>query len=224
MFDSAWAHVGDVWSDVPRPFMQTSSVLQSIRLQREPFETEITEEVKKEYARLEAERLGEEEGTEKNIADMATRMEELEAKLDASNERLEAKIDASQSRLEAMFQQLLASRAPTSCTPPVSPRDKHGVGVSVLLPILADGPRNKAKEKEVVSPKLTMQVGERVAQSVQTEGRAEEAAKEKDKDTTPSPRTHLEEMLASTVLDTVATKAGPSSALAPEQPVQVLQT
>ena len=59
--------------------------------------------MEKEYQRLEAERLGEEEGTEKSIADMAARMEELEAKLDASNERLEAKIDASQSRLEAMF-------------------------------------------------------------------------------------------------------------------------
>jgi hypothetical protein len=121
---------------------------QSIRLQREPFETEISEEVEKEYQRLEAERFGKDEGTEKNIADMATRMEELEAKLDASNERLEVKIDASQSRLEAMFQQLLASRAPTPCTPPVSPRDIHGVGVSVLLPILADAPRNTAKEKE----------------------------------------------------------------------------
>jgi hypothetical protein len=129
---------------------------QSIRLQREPFETEISEEVEKEYQRLEAERFGKDEGTEKNIADMATRMEELEAKLDASNERLEVKIDASQSRLEAMFQQLLASRAPTPCTPPVSPRDIHGVGVSVLLPILADAPRNTAKEKEVVSSELTM--------------------------------------------------------------------
>lgn len=49
----------------------------------------------KEYQRLEAERFGEYEGTENNIANMATRFEELEAELDASNERLEAKIDAS---------------------------------------------------------------------------------------------------------------------------------
>ena len=81
--------------------LQTSFPQESIRLQREPFETEIIEEVEKEYARLEAERLGEEEGTDKNIADMATRMEELEAKLDASNERLEAKLNASNERLEA---------------------------------------------------------------------------------------------------------------------------
>jgi hypothetical protein len=209
---------------------------------------------------LEAERLGEEEGTEKNIADISTRMDELESKLDASNTRLEAKIDASQSRLEAMFQQLLASRAPTPCTPPVSSRDIHGVGVSVLLPILADVPTDKAKEKEVVSPKLTMQVGERVASAGQ---RAEVAEKEKDKDMTQtpvvdtaivgggptsiaptspkltpqvggrdsqpvagrgckSPRTHLDEMLAQGFIGTGATKAGPSSAVALEQPVQVL--
>jgi hypothetical protein len=210
-------------------------------------------------------KFGEDEGTEKNIADMATRMEELEAKVDASNERLEAKIDASQSRLEAMFQQLLASRAPTPCTPPVSPRDIHGVGVSVLLPILADAPRNIAKEKEVASSELTVQVGEGVAYSVHTEGSAEVAAKEKDKAATPtpgvdtatvgvgpssvvptspkltprvggrdsqlkastgctSPRTHLDEMLAQVVMDTAATEAGPSSAVALEQPVQVLHT
>ena len=72
---------------------------------------EIIEEVEKEYARLEAERLGEEQGTKKNIADMATRMEELEAKLDASNERL-----------EAVFQQLLAARATISRTPCVPER------------------------------------------------------------------------------------------------------
>jgi hypothetical protein len=98
-------------------------VWQSIRLQREPFETEINEEVEKEYQRLEGERAGEEQSAEKSIAEMATRMEELEAKLDASNERLEAKIDASQSRLEAMFQQLLAARSAMNCTPPPSLRE-----------------------------------------------------------------------------------------------------
>ena len=55
----------------------------------------LVEEVEKEYQWLEEERLGEGHGTEKNIADMATRMEEWEAKLDALNERLEAKLDAS---------------------------------------------------------------------------------------------------------------------------------
>jgi hypothetical protein len=99
---------------------------QSIRLQREPYETEIVEEVEKEYQRLEAERAGEEVSAEKSIADMAIRMDELEAKLDASNERLEAKIDASQSRLEAMFTQLLAARPPMhSDTPPPPPRGTH---------------------------------------------------------------------------------------------------
>ena len=73
--------------------------------------------MEKEYQRLEAERLGEEQGTEKNIADIATRVEELETKLDAMNERLEAKIDASQARLEAMLKQILAARPPISCTP-----------------------------------------------------------------------------------------------------------
>ena len=196
--------------------------------------------MEKEYQRLEAERLGEEEGTEKSIADMAGRLDELEAKLDASNERL-----------EAMLQQLLASRAPTPSTPPVSPRDIHGVGVSVLPPIVTDRPTAVAKEKQVVSPELTMQVLEQAASA--------------DKDTTPtpgvdivtvgvgrssilpnspkrtpqvgardsqpvvgsgsaSPRTHLDEMLAQVVINTAATDAGPSSAVALEQPVQVLPT
>ena len=57
----------------------------------------------KEFHRLEAERVDEEQGQQRNIADMATRMEELEAKLDACNDRLEAKIDVSQLRMEAMF-------------------------------------------------------------------------------------------------------------------------
>ena len=235
--------------------MATSYPAQSIRLQREPFETEIVEEVEKEYQRLEAERLGEEEGSEKSIADVAARMEELEAKLDASNERLEAKIDASHSRLEAMLQQLLASRAPTPCTPLVSPSDIHGVGGSVVHPIVTDVPTAKAKEKEVVSPELTMQVGEVVASAGQ---RAEVPAKEKiqfnhiqvgewpspivppspkltpqvgGRDSQPvagtgrtSPRTHLDEMLAQVVINSAATEAGPSSAVALEQPVQVLQT
>lgn len=219
MFIAASAHIGvdwfdvwaDVWYDVYCSYTLTSSLLQSIRLQREPYETEIIEEVEKEYARLEAERLGEEQGTEKNIADMATRMDELEAKLDASHDRLEKKIDASQSRLEAMLQQLLASRAPTSCTPPVSPRHNDGVAVSVLLPIVGDGPRNKAKEKEVVDrSELTMQVPEHVAHSVGTEVCAEEAAKEMEKDTTPSPG-----------VDTATIGAGPSSIVGPEIPEQV---
>jgi hypothetical protein len=103
--------------------MLTSFFGQSIRLQREPFESEIIEEVEKEFQRLEAERLGEDQGTEKNVQDIAARVEELEAKLDASNERLEAKIDASQLRLEAMFKELLASRAPIISTPPPSPHE-----------------------------------------------------------------------------------------------------
>jgi hypothetical protein len=191
-------------------FVLTSCVWQSIRLQREPYETEIVEEVEKEYQRLEAERAGEEVSPEKSIADMAIRMDELEAKLDASNERLEAKIDASQSRLEAMFQQLLAARPPMHSTPPASPRDTFPA-VSVLLPILGDEPRSAAKEKEVSSPKLTPQVGRRASPPVPVAQRT-------------SPRTHLEEMLAGTIVDTFATEAGPSSSVAPEQPVQVLQT
>lgn len=66
---------------------------------------------------MEAERLGEEQGMHKNIAYMATKTKELEAKLNASNEWLEAKIDASLMRLKAMFQQLLATRPPITCTP-----------------------------------------------------------------------------------------------------------
>ena len=167
---------------------------------------ESTEQLDFLVVRLEAEQLGEEQRTEKNIANMATKMEELEAKLDASKERLEAKIDASQSRLEAMFQQLLASTSPISYTPLVSPRDNHPI-VSVLLPILVDGPRNKTKEKEIGSLELTLQVGERVAQSVITEGCAEEALKEKDTGMIPSPG-----------LDTITIGAGPSSRVGPEPP------
>ena len=108
--------------------------------------------MEKEYQRLEEERAGEEQSAENNIADMATRMEELEAKLDASNERLKAKINASQLRLEVMFQQLLAARPPMYSTPPVSPRDTCP-SVSVMLPILGDEPRSAAKEKEASNPK-----------------------------------------------------------------------
>ena len=79
----------------------------------------------------------------------------------------------------------------------MSPRDIHGVGISVLHPILTDGPTAKAKEKEVVSPELTMQDGEQVASAGQ---RAEVAAKEKDKDTTPTPG-----------VDTATVGVGPSS-------------
>ena len=168
------------------------------------------EEVEKEYQRLEAERVGEESSAEKSIADMANRMEELEAKLDASNERLESKIDASHSRLEAMFQQLIAARTPVYCTPPVSPRDNFP-NVSVLLPILADEPRSKSKEKEVRSPKLTPQVEVGAAKTVVDEGCAEE-------------RTLELEPLASTGVVTGAIGAGPSSSVCPEQPEQVLQT
>ena len=163
--------------------------------------------MEKEYQRLEAERVGEEQTAEKSIADMATRMEELEAKLDASNVRLEAKLDASQSRLEAMFQQLLASRPPVYCTPPVSPRE-NGPTVSVMLPILRDEPRSKATGKEVTSPKLTPQVEGQIPQPVADEGCAEE-------------RTVVQETIPSTGLDIGGTGAGPSSAAGPEQPVQV---
>lgn len=169
--------------------------------------------MEKEYQRLEEERAGEEQSAEKSIADMATRMDELEAKMDASVERLEAKIeaklDASQSRLEAMFQQILAARPPMSCTPPVSPRDTNPT-VSIMLPILGDEARSGAKEKESSSPKRTPQVGGRASQSAADEVCA-------------SPKTHLQEMLASTGLDTAATEAGPTTSVAPEQPVQVLQ-
>ena len=109
-----------------------------------------------------------------------------------------------------MFQQLLASRAQISCTPPpVSPRDNYPT-VSVLLPILGDGPSPKAKEKEVGSPGLTLQVGGHIAQAVVTEGCAEEAPVEKEKDPIPSP-----------ALDTVTIGAGPSSRLSPEHLEQV---
>ena len=166
--------------------------------------------MEKEYQRLEAERAGEEQCAEKSIAYMATRMEELKAKLDASNERLEAKVDASQSRLEVMFQQLLAARPPIYCTPHVSPRDTYPP-VSVMLPILADEPQSKAKEKEASNLKLISQVGGRVSQPVADEG-------------CPEKRTLEQEMLASMGLDTKAIEAGPSSSVAPEKPVHVLQT
>jgi hypothetical protein len=52
---------------------------------------------------LEAEQVDEGQGQEKNITDTTKRMEELEAKQDASNDQLEAKIDDSQLRLEAIF-------------------------------------------------------------------------------------------------------------------------
>lgn len=163
--------------------------------------------MEKEYQRLEAERLGEEQGTEENIADIATRVEELETKLDAMNERLEAKIDASQARLEAMLKQILAARPPISCTPPVSPRDNNPT-VSVLLLIMADGPTRKTPAREGASPKLTLHDGGRVAVAVADEGCDEASAPEKEP--LPSLGTHH-----------VTTGAGPSSTVGPEHPVQV---
>ena len=48
--------------------LPTSYPQQSIQLQREPFGTEINEEVENENQRLEAERLGKDQGTEKEVA------------------------------------------------------------------------------------------------------------------------------------------------------------
>ena len=191
---------------------------QSIRLQREPFETEINEEVEKEYQRLEEERAGEDQIAEKSIADISNRMDDLEAKLDASNERLEAKIDASNerleakidashSRLEAMFQQLLASRTPVYCTPPVSPRDNCNV-VSVMLPIVADEPRSTGKEKELTSPKPTKQAAAGDSQAVAASPFAEGPTVEQG-------------AVASAGLETGAPGAGPSSAVETVQAEQV---
>jgi hypothetical protein len=189
--------------------MPTSYLRQSIRLQREPFESEIIEEVEKEFQRLEAERLGEDQGTERNVQDIAARVEDLEAKLEASNERLEAKIDASQLRLEAMFKELLASRAPIISSPsPISPRDNHPT-VSVMLPIMADEPRNKEKVPDVASPKLTMQeVHDHIAQAVMDEGCASVTAQ-------------VEETLPPLGMDNAGTGAGPSSTVVLDHPEQV---
>lgn len=91
---------------------------QSIRHKREPFESEINEEIEEQYQQLQAEKDSDDDGME----ELDTRMQELEARMDASNERLEAKIDASNTRLEskideshqrleAMFRQLIAGKA-----------------------------------------------------------------------------------------------------------------
>ena len=48
--------------------LPTSYPRQSIQLQQEPFETEINEEVENENQRLEAERLGKDQGAEKEVA------------------------------------------------------------------------------------------------------------------------------------------------------------
>ena len=95
-----------------------TSLWQSIRLQREPYETEINEEVAKEYKRLE-ELDGDntKADIDEDIADMSTRMDDMEAKMDASQQRLEAKIDAANTRLEAMFKELLSARASNSSAP-----------------------------------------------------------------------------------------------------------
>ena len=70
---------------------------QSIRLQQEPYESEINEEVEKEYERLQEENEPPKADIQQDIADMRTRMDAMEAKMDATN-----------TRMEAMFKELLS--------------------------------------------------------------------------------------------------------------------
>jgi len=137
--------------------------------------------VEREFQRLEAERVGEDPDQENKIADMAIKMEELEAKLDSSNSRLESKIDASQSRIEAIFQQLLAGRGNvTSVVPIVSP-----TGPDPILHILqrTEMPRNTAPEEEVGTGELTVQIGEGNSHLAAEEGCVEKGPEQTEEQT-----------------------------------------
>ena len=83
-----------------------TSLWQSIRHQREPYESEINEEVEKEYERLQEDNETPEANIEQKIADMRTRMDAMEAKVDAAN-----------TRMEAMFKELL-NRGTSNSLPP----------------------------------------------------------------------------------------------------------
>ena len=76
---------------------------QSIRLQREPYKSEINEEVEKEYEWLQEENEPPEADIQQDIADMRTRVDAMEAKKDAAN-----------TRVEAMFKELLSRRTSNS--------------------------------------------------------------------------------------------------------------
>lgn len=90
----------------------------SIRNQREPFESEIQEEMEEEYERLHAKNDTDDDANDS----LETRMQELEGmmeasteqledKIEASNNRLESKIDESNRRLEAMLRELIGHKA-----------------------------------------------------------------------------------------------------------------
>lgn len=81
-----------------------------MRHQQEPYETEINEEVEKEYEWLQEGKRCTLPHHDKDIAEFGKRMDKMEAKMDASNVRFEVKIDASSKRLEAMFMPLLTER------------------------------------------------------------------------------------------------------------------
>lgn len=97
---------------------------QTLRYHREPFESEINDEIEEQYQLLEAEKHNTvaDEDDDDDVEDFDTRMGELqtrmdastqklEAKINASNGRLESKIDDSNQRMEAMFRQLLSAKA-----------------------------------------------------------------------------------------------------------------
>ena len=90
-----------------------------MRHSREPFESEIVEEIEE---RLQEERESARGDPDEDVQDLEMRFLELqgqmdaindrlEAKMEASNKRLETKVDESISRMEAMFREILAGKA-----------------------------------------------------------------------------------------------------------------
>ncbi len=101
-----------------------------MRHSREPWESEIAEEIEERLQEEKESALG---APDDDTADLEIRLDELKAQMDATNERLEAKIDAtnerlvakidacnarletkidsSNARMEAMFREILAGKA-----------------------------------------------------------------------------------------------------------------
>lgn len=114
---------------------------QCIRLQRQPYESEINEEMEEQYSRMQEEKDSDDD--DDDLQEVDYKLQELEEKMEASNERLEERIDASSTRLEskineshqqleAMLRQLIGSH--TSSTPQ-PPMDLRVPATSVLLQV-----------------------------------------------------------------------------------------
>jgi hypothetical protein len=88
--------------------------LQTLRHNREPYETKLNEEVVKEFSRQEEEKRRTPPNYGKDIYELGTRMDAMECTV----KRLEANFHASADRMEAMMRQVLKSATASTVVEP----------------------------------------------------------------------------------------------------------